>query len=976
MIDKIKLEGIPFVDGVPDPENVPGQSRLDWLKNNECMSGSATKTGNEGSLNRTGVAIQKNIEVLESRDDVIAETVNDIIEIVDKHSAILDQSDDLDLIETVKNHTDILDTHATAIEDLQISETNTIDAVNLINDRLGPQTEGTVFEELKTVKEEVGSYPGFDLDGNPNLDSEGSGLKLRVINNTEAIGKNDSRIIELERNWHDSDLGTLTENVKDLRYEMGPIGAVVPGKPVYSRLEVVEKKAVTQEDEIQKLNIHTGIDSFPRDGFDTLDLLVQDLEDNAASANKAISEQEFRITDIEDEIGNKNIEDSIIGQQVQIKSDVNKLQTIVGETSSDGMRLQVATLTNEVGTDSTRGTLKYRTSQSEHNIRDLNIRIDEINENIDGSGSIGSRFDVLERDMNGDPVGADAFDKKGVKAASKELFNKNLISDAIDAKFYVRSKNTWKELGSFDFDIGTSSIVSSNNNLMSVVENIGLVINEGGTLPVVIEGKIENVNTDQVQIDGKKALSFNNGVVLGDSSNTLDIVATEVRVNGEVLGQGNVKDVTLDGQYIRKVGQWIKTDFENIQIKGLSVGDKVILSTGATISLGNKDSKLSLVNLTDVDSKGLDIKESGYSMMKFGQSEITFGRDLKVGSDKVWTDKIDAPKDGEYYARRQGAWEKIDPTGSGTGTGLNEAPTDGKLYARVDADWKEVGSKDINQADSTGVRWETNTPMNFTGINYAQDTDVLTVGGSGVKLDFLGKVQDIVLDENASIKQMFGSVSTNIIRKDSDDNISIGDTPVKTLILKSRDGLKYQDADGLKDVWHSGMDAPADNKMYGRIDNEWKPFAINSNVDIQLDYGFAYKIKDTNDKVMNVARSGSENLIELGQTGTLMNIRSTLRSLVLDNKVSIQSKSESGDNISLLTLSDKLSLGNSAFDLDISAKSAQINGSKIWTDAFDAPKNDVKYSRLNGEWSSVYEYGAGAPNSVGAKEGDVYFQFM
>ncbi|WP_457833069.1 hypothetical protein, partial [Staphylococcus aureus] len=67
----IDLTPLPYVNGLPDE----GQSRVNWIKNGEELTGASTKNGVDGNLNRGPVQVQKNVEVLDGNIVVVRDSL-------------------------------------------------------------------------------------------------------------------------------------------------------------------------------------------------------------------------------------------------------------------------------------------------------------------------------------------------------------------------------------------------------------------------------------------------------------------------------------------------------------------------------------------------------------------------------------------------------------------------------------------------------------------------------------------------------------------------------------------------------------------------------------------------------------------------------------------------------------------------------------------------------------------------------------
>ena len=1006
MIEKLKIQDIPFVDGVPNPESRPDQARIDWLKDGECIKGASTAIGNEGSINRYGVAIQKNVkQVLTNVEDVNGK-VSEVIDQVNLHQEILGQVDNLDLIETVQKHTEEIETlnfavtqvsdRFESVEQRSIKNENNIGAVPEHD-----KSDRTIRGELEWQKNEMGSYPGFDYNGFPSVDSAGTGMKLRIVNNTAAISGHQKRINDLEKTWVESDVGNLTKEVNNLRAEVGPRGEHQVGHPIYSRLNQLEQVSSSQTNDLEALIYTTDLGSFPRPNALTLIELVENQGSELGIHAEDIAKLDGRLIIVERKIGDENTAGTIIYNQKVYAKDIKDLYTIVGKNNSEGLRYSVVALETELGTDSTPGTVKNRILLTEQGIRDLNIQIDDLNEllGVDGStsGSFSERVTELELQMNGDPNGVNDYEKRGVYRVAYDIMMSKPISDVTDSEIYYRTKDGWVKVGEHNTSMKKQTKITSDNGDIIGVSDSDVFVGQSDK-KLDIRGRVKDLkfDTSHVGINGviKQAISArapdsNTFIVdVGDSSSITNLQGT-VMINNVAIGEGDVKDLTFldhDGLYFRDKGVWKRSDEEVIPFIGLTrvtydLAGEVDTTQNAIVINSDKleiggQINVDLKNVDSIQSDELIVYQKASKAISITDGSINFGKTSYVNNSRIWTDATDAPKDNEYYARRDGVWEKIDPTGSGTGSGVGEAPDDEKFYTRHNYKWIALGERDINIIDDLSVRWETNTANAFTGIKYNKLSNSLTVGGSGAKVEFLGDVKGFTLEDDAIIKQKTGSVATNALSKNADSELILGDIVNKSVILRSAEGPKAQIGAKVVDIWHSGLDAASDSKIYGRKNGAWVPFEVNRTLDIILNQGYSYKVADGANKLLTVATAGASNLIELGQKDTLMNINSTVRSLKLDNKVSIKSV-DGVDEIELLGLSDTIiNFGNVTKDLKIKAKSLTLNEQKVWTQADDAPADGARYARMNNKWEKSYTYGSSAPNSVGAQEGDVYFQFM
>ena len=1012
MIEKIKVKALPFVDGAPNPDERPDQARVNWMKNGECMEAASTDISNEGSLNRSGVEIQKNVDQVHTDLNKVNTVVSTVIDKVNAHSAILDQSDNQDLITTVKIHTDEIETLNEAVVQLD-SRSDAIDAMaKATKEDVGVVPEHdtadrTVRDELEFQKIEMGSYPGFDYNGMPDPDSDGSGIKNRLANVTMEVTNHQSRINELETNWASSDVGSLTRELNNVRSELGPRREAQMGHSVYNRLDGLEASRDGKTKDIKDIHDQIGFSSFPRPGYPTLINLIDENVKEFADSKIELSELNQRVILVETSIGNETSTGSIHYNQKVFAADISDLYKIVGRSNSEGLRYSVVSLQGEIGDNKTQGTIKNRLLLTEQGIRDLNIDVSRLNDLLgaDGSGSSDSfyeRVGELELQMNGDSNGQSEFERLGLYQFAHDLWSQRPIGDAPDDSLYFRKNGEWSKLGSENISISDDKGIINDTvgNVISVVN--GEVVLGGSD--VVVKGTVKelkvkdaiSMNADlddqtvSVNLASLSVTSTDKTITLGEDTATVNIVG-EFLVNGAEVGKGTVVDVEpSDEMFIRKHGVWISTDKADVPVKklisreyddsGIAIEDTdktIIEHDKNNVYIGSEKLAVTVHNAKEIKTKGLKIVDDISTVLQTSDTRVTIGRPLFVGTDKVWSDANDAPKDGEYYARIDGAWSKIDPTGEGSGTGISDAPNDDNYYLRRNNAWSILGESDISLNDKLSLRWETATANNFTGVKYDKAVNTITLGGSGAKVDINGAIKQIVLDENGGITQKTATGDHSIISANTDSDIFVGSSDVtKSVVLRGKESPQARIGNTLYKVWTSKDEAPIDDKMYGRKNGEWKPFEVNRTLDVILNNGYSFKVVDTKNKIMNVATSGPDNMIRIGQADTYLNIDSTLRSLKLDNKVSIKAVDASGD-IDILGLNDSIiSLGTATKDLVINAKTAKINGADIWTSASDVPTDGNKYVRRDGKWETAYGYGADAPSSVGAKEGDVYFQHM
>lgn len=1013
MIEKKDIQALPFVDGTPDPTTRPDQTRINWIKNGECSDGAQSSIGNEGSLNRAGVSVQKNVVEVQKNVETVKTSLDEVIDQVNKHNEILNQADDLDLIQTVQKHDEEIETLNFAVvqnserfdEIAKVAHKNT-EEIGVVPSH--DTAERSVREELEWQKTEMGSYPGFDYNGKPNLDSRGSGMKSRIINNSMAISDHNARLNEIENNWQTSDIGSLTREVQSIRSEVGPKDQKVPGHHIYDRLKKVENVASAGQTDVQSLNKHTGIASFPRGTTLTLIDLVDSQSGDLTKLANTIRATDSRLVIVEQQIGDANESGTILYNQKVVMKDVSDLHDIVGKSNSEGLRYSVAVLETEIGSDSTPGTVKNRILLTEQGIRDLNLHIDEINDilgvNSNSAGSFSDRVTELELQMNGDVNGHDDFEKQGVYPYLAELYNNKPVIDTEDDKYYIRTKDSWVEIGTTDINMHNSVLKINDEDFAKWNETDNEIeIGKKGT-SLSVKGQVKDLSfvkeikmifaDDQSEIKRTFAIfdtpNDQETLTLGDTGVTTNIVGQSVLFNGLDLSKNSISDIKEDGTYLRRKGTWINSLSKSIPFKNIvTQDDKNIFSCEdgvpngegnidtISLTIGSDEVPTIIKGVSEIHTKNLRIESDTDVIFEVGADKINIvDKPVYVGSNRVLTEADDAPNDNDYYARYKGTWAKINASGGGSGGGIEDVPNNTLQYVRSGQEWSVLGEVPIEMKSDIALQWETQS-NNFTGLMYNKTSNKLSLGGSGAKVDILSDVTTLNIDSGVSINQRSGSGLSTLIMTDSDKNIFIGDRDNhKELVLRSMEDPSVQTVDGKFKIWHSGNDVVEDGQIYGRKNGEWVVFSVNRTQDVILNNGYSFKVVDSNNKLMSVATSGANNLIELGQADALMNIRSTVRLLNLDDKVRLTS-TEGSSKINLIGKSDDLiTISDTSKKVRIDGSELRFNDKRVITEADDAPADGFKYVRQDKKWSKAYDYGSNAPSSTGAKEGDIYFQYM
>lgn len=428
IIDKLNpLPKIPFVDGVPDDATT--QTKILWIKNGETLDGSPDKVSNTDSLNRTGVNIQQNAVQLEQNTITHNDKINEVIDQVNLITENIDAIGDESVIKKVNQ----LDQDVQA---LTLSNTQTQNkvaqltlSVNAQNDEIGeydPEKDPkhrTIRNDIIYIKKEVGSYPGFNVDGDVDPSSTGTGLKYRVLSNQRAISMQETRITKLEDDWALSEVGQLTEEVKELRAEMGDSGLATT-RSIYARIKILEDGSIVMQNELDAINSYIGRTSGSTSSInDRVNSMENSVSSLATQINDPVTGITAQIATINGQIGTASAQGSIRYDIAETKRRLMDMEMILGESGDDGLQGQVAILTGDVGEDSDPTSIKGRLSVVEGELRTNTSALWEL-QGIVGNSSSGlvATSQQINKEIYGDGVSSDPVTRAGLKKTTRNLF--------------------------------------------------------------------------------------------------------------------------------------------------------------------------------------------------------------------------------------------------------------------------------------------------------------------------------------------------------------------------------------------------------------------------------------------------------------------------------------------------------------------------------------------------------------------------
>lgn len=428
IIDKLNpLPKIPFVDGVPDDATT--QTKIIWIKNGETLDGSPDKVSNTGSLNRTGVNIQQNAVQLEQNTITHNDKINEVIDQVNLITENIDAIGDESVIKKV-NQLD-QDVRALTLSNTQTQNkvaqlTLSVNAQNDENGEYDPEKDPkhrTIRNDIIYIKKEVGSYPGFNVDGDVDPSSTGTGLKYRVLSNQRAISMQETRITKLEDDWALSEVGQLTEEVKELRAEMGDSGLATT-RSIYARIKILEDGSIVMQNELDAINSYIGRTSGSTSSInDRVNSLENSVSSLATQINDPVTGITAQIATINGQIGTASAQGSIRYDIAETKRRLMDMEMILGESGDDGLQGQVAILTGDVGEDSDPTSIKGRLSVVEGELRTNTSALWEL-QGVVGNSSSGlvATSQQINKEIYGDGVSSDPVTRAGLKTTTRNLF--------------------------------------------------------------------------------------------------------------------------------------------------------------------------------------------------------------------------------------------------------------------------------------------------------------------------------------------------------------------------------------------------------------------------------------------------------------------------------------------------------------------------------------------------------------------------
>lgn len=579
------LVELPFVDRVPNPLERPDQRRIEWIRNGDCLGAAEHAADNSGELNRGPVQVQKNAVTLMENEKVISDSLKEIIERVNSHDDALGSIGDDNLATKLEE----LEEQVAPLDDKITQNSQNLflvgEAVTNIVSRLGTKPlldihDRNLFEDVFWVKKEIGNWAGKDVNDNDSpLTTDPTGLKARIVAQGLGISSNERRIVKLESDWIQSDVGALTSEIQDIRGELGRVSDA-PATTVYRWIKDSNLKHDQYEQDLENLKNAVG-------GGGTGDTLDERITANTTKIEEHtldIAGNTNQIVNIVAQIGDATTQDTMKYKISQSELKISELQGIVGLSEDQGLQKGVQDIRTEIGTDTLAGSIKNRITSTESNLLDTQREVASLTTKV-GVNTAGSetgiykRLVTMETNLNEPTTGLnDVVDTLKTSKVDEAPKDNNIygrkdgaweriagggaggIQDAPnDGKEYVRKSENWFELNSQGIVIpeGQKLEIMKGSDKVSLIGVFAdnLVVGAASS-EITLSGKVKSFKSDSTfAITSSDATNANvisssaGEVKIGDIS-TLTVLPTSnakpvsVEMAGrkyDVLHEGNIE---------------------------------------------------------------------------------------------------------------------------------------------------------------------------------------------------------------------------------------------------------------------------------------------------------------------------------------------------------------------------------------------------------------------------------------------------
>ncbi|AWD90309.1 fibritin neck whisker [Erwinia phage Cronus] len=543
MITDLTLLKMPFTDGVPEDVE---QKRIDWIKNGDKLTAASTKYGSDGRLNSAAYGINKNVETNTANDILIAAKINELTDGVNNINSALEVSSDADIVKQIginKTNIETLQTSTAKTEDdvetLQINADHTSEDIGVFNPELD-SVYRTLRGDLLWIKTEMGKYPAQDINGLTVIDGPASGMKARIMSNTDQLVKTTNRLTDLEQKVTDSDVGTLTNNVAIIRTELGPT-SLATQRNVYQRLNDGETDIASVKLDAASVKVAIGFTNSK-----TINTRVTDLETSNTKVTTTLYSDDGVVNSLEKltvEVGSTSDPLSLTGKVATNQNDITSIYAIIGKDTSSGMRSDIAWINQQIGVtqeggNPTPGSILNRLDVLTANGNQIASTVQDVQSEI-GNNTEGLKGSVntLSTQMNGTGASTTTIEGVGVFNFSKSLSTKieTKIDEAPnDGRVYARKSKAWvsrpssvarfvKDTYTFDLSGGSSNVPFA--SLTASALNSGLTV--GSTSLTIVDAGVFNIK------------------LLAEVSTVTQNVKFEVKVNGTTVFSNDPLVATL-----------------------------------------------------------------------------------------------------------------------------------------------------------------------------------------------------------------------------------------------------------------------------------------------------------------------------------------------------------------------------------------------------------------------------------------------
>ncbi|QHR72565.1 fibritin neck whiskers protein [Escherichia phage dhabil] len=707
MIDKLSIKELPFVDGVPDAS----QERIRWIRNGECIEGATTKYGHDGNLNAPALGVQTNVVRLEENSIASKDKINELVDNVNLINEALDISTDTAVIQQIeKNRVDILAVDEKASETKKDLGDLTVN-FNFLEEDVGyydPSLDGpylTVRENINLLKSEIGHYANQDINSQPlppGETSEATGMKRRIMDNTSAIVDHSQRIDTLEKNYEDSDVGQLGLKLNEIREELGPHIDTVGKQPAYTRISALETAAVNFNESIDSIKTSIGFNK------GSIDTRVTTLETKTSTLENTVNNGLVpRVTAVETAIGTADTPTSINGRLGGLRTDVNELKTIVGASSSEGLRFQVSDIDRKIGADVSpaAGTINKRlndlTTQgntSASTIQDLQAEI--------GNNQTGIKGSILKitNQIEGTNPNGSTVEERGlinsVKGLEAQMPTK-LGEAPTDGKLYGRKDSAWTEIldGTTEIDAVKASLLVTDGKVSALtarVDTNDASISSLDTRTGALNTSVGEIKADVVLLKSKDTEQDNRITALEESDVTINGKITALETKTDTT-DSDVTALALDVSSIESQLTPIKADITKNKGDIVTLTGRVAANEGEITDIKLDTAKIAPLTTRVTTAEGkITTLQSDLAAVKV-ESDKVEGIDTRLGTSegKITTletglaaVKVESDKVADLGTRLTAAEGKITALETELAKRPPVAPAaDGLPYVLVDNAW-------------------------------------------------------------------------------------------------------------------------------------------------------------------------------------------------------------------------------------------------------------------------------------------------